>query len=57
MERDRDEYNFSEFFEWWVDSLDKFKMDKSGREWTIDEIKGHIAMFARDQQHVFCSIE
>jgi hypothetical protein len=25
-------------------------MDKSGREWTIDEIKGHIAMFARDRR-------
>ena len=51
MERDRDEYNSSPNSSSGGSTvLDKFKMDKSGREWTIDEIKGHIAMFARDRR-------
>ena len=51
MDRDRDEYNSSPNSSSGGSTvLDKFKMDKSGREWTIDEIKGHIAMFARDRR-------
>ena len=51
LEREREDYNSSpNSLNGGSTVLDKFKMDKSGREWTIDEIKGHIAMFARDRR-------